>query len=121
MASRHDYESFYRREIAFRKELGYPPFNHFINLTVLSRQEKKSRLVAEHIAAKLRPHLEKGSEILGPAPPPISRARGRYRWQLTIKTGKVFPALNALDRVLPPLGRSRQIKIEVDVDPLSML
>ncbi len=121
MAARQDYESFYRQEIAFRKELGYPPFNHFINLTILSRQEKKSRLVAEHIAAQLRPHLAAGSEILGPAPPPISRVRGRYRWQLTVKAKKVVPALNALDQVLSPLGRSRQIKIEVDVDPLSML
>ena len=120
-AARQDYESFYKKEIAFREELGYPPFNHFINLTVLSRQEKKSRLVAEHIAKRLLVYLGEGSKILGPAPPPLSRIRGRYRWQLTIKTKKVVPALAALDRVLPALGRSRQIKVEVDVDPFSML
>jgi len=60
-------------------------------------------------------------EILGPAPPPINRIRGRYRWQLLLKTHGVVSTLQALRQVLPGLGKDRDVKIEVDVDPISML
>lgn len=120
-AARQDYEPFYEKEIAFRKELGYPPINHFISITVSSRNEEKSRRLTEYLGRKLESQLPAVAEILGPAPPPITRIRGSYRWQLVIKTKKVVPALAALEKVIPALGRVRDIKIEVDVDPISML
>ncbi|MEA1926685.1 MAG: primosomal protein N' [Candidatus Auribacterota bacterium] len=120
-AVRQDYLSFFNQEIALRAELGYPPINHFISLTVLSRNEDKSLRVCEHLARLLKPVMAPEDEILGPAPPPIPRIRGRYRWQLLLKTHGVVSTLNALRLVLPGLGKDRDVKIEVDVDPISML
>jgi len=120
-AVRHDYEAFFEQEIALRSELGYPPLNHFISLTVLSRNEDKSLRVCEHLARLLKPVMAPEDEILGPAPPPINRIRGRYRWQLLLKTHGVVSTLRALRQVLPGLGKDRDVKIEVDVDPISML
>jgi len=120
-AARQEYEPFYEKEIAFRKQLGYPPFNHFISVTVSCRNEEKSRRLAEYLGRKLLPELPAGAEILGPAPPPITRIRGSYRWQLLIKTKKVLPALAAMEKAGAGLGSSRDVKIEVDVDPISML
>ncbi len=120
-AVRHDYEAFFNQEIALRSELGYPPLNHFISLTVLSRNEDKSLRVCEHLARLLKSVMAPEDEIMGPAPPPINRIRGRYRWQLLLKTHGVVSTLRALSQVLPGLGKDRDVKIEVDVDPISML
>ena len=120
-AVRHDYGAFFDQEIGLRAELGYPPLNHFISLTVLSRNEDKSMRVCEHLARLLNPLMAPEDEILGPAPPPINRIRGRYRWQLLLKTHGVVSTLQALRQVLPGLGKDRDVKIEVDVDPISML
>lgn len=120
-AVRHDYTAFFDQEISLRAELGYPPINHFISLTVLSRNENKSLRVCQLLADLLRPHLTGTDEILGPAPPPINRIRGKYRWQLLLKSHGVISILQALRQVLPNLGFDRDVKIEVDVDPISML
>lgn len=120
-AVHQEYGPFFEKEMRAREELGYPPTNHFISLTVLSRNEDKSLRVCEHLARLLRPHLTGGDEILGPAPPSINRIRGRYRWQLLLKTHGVVSTLRALNHVLPGLGKDRDVKIEVDVDPISML
>ena len=105
----------------FREELGYPPVNHFVTLTVLSRNEEKSLRVAEHLARRLEPELQDGDELLGPAPPPITRLRGRYRYQLLVKTTGVVSTIRALRKVFPEAGRERNLRVEVDVDPISML
>jgi len=120
-AVRHDYEAFFDQEIDLRSELGYPPLNHFISLTVLSRNEDKSLRVCEHLARLLKSVMAPEDEIMGPAPPPINRIRGRYRWQLLLKTHGVVSTLRALRQILPGLGKDRDVKIEVDVDPISML
>ena len=50
-----------------------------------------------------------GAEVLGPAPPPIARRRGRHRWALLLRAPD--PA-EALREVEVPSGWS------IDVDPL---
>ncbi len=120
-AVRQEYGSFFEKEMRFREELGYPPLNHFVSLTVLSRNEEKSLRVAEHLARRLEPELEAGDELLGPAPPPINRLRGRYRHQILIRTKGVISTIRALRKVLSGVPRDRDLKVEVDVDPISML
>jgi len=120
-AVRQDYRDFFAQEMRLREELGYPPVNHFVTVTVLSRNEEKSLRVAEHLARKLGPELEAGDELLGPAPPPIARLRGRYRHQVLIKTRGVISTIRALRKVFPDPARDRDLKVEVDVDPISML
>ncbi len=120
-AVRQEYGNFFKKEMSFREELGYPPLNHFVTLTVFSRNEEKSLRVAEYLARRLQPILEEGDELLGPAPPPINRLRGYYRQQILIKTSGVISTLRAFRKVLTETGRDRDLRVEVDVDPISML
>jgi primosomal protein N' (replication factor Y) len=41
-----DYDSFVKAEMAIRKELDYPPYEHFINIVFRSRNSQKAELVA---------------------------------------------------------------------------
>ena len=118
----HDYPSFFATETAFRRELGYPPFQHLVHLRLDGTDEDKVARGARDLARALRRERTAAAlEILGPAPAPIARLRNRYRWQILLK-GKSRPALLALARravALAPKGRAT--RIHVDVDPYNML
>ncbi len=84
LAAAQDYRAFYEHEIALREGLGYPPFAKVIFLTVEHSTEAKA---SEH-ADRLKERLQalKIAEILGPARALPYRVRGRFRWQLVLKT-----------------------------------
>ncbi len=113
-AARHDYRAFYRKEIAFRKELSYPPFCRLILVRLVGGNRETVKEASEVLARDLE-----GSdfEVLGPAPAPLEQIRGRWRWHLLLKGTKYTPMREAL-RGLPSF---KKVKVEVDVDPLSML
>ena len=118
----HDYPSFFATETAFRRELGYPPFQHLVHLRLDGTDEDKVARGARDLAQALRRERTRAPlEILGPAPAPIARLRNRYRWQILLK-GKSRPALLALARRAVALApRGRATRIHVDVDPYNML
>jgi primosomal protein N' (replication factor Y) len=106
-AKDHDYQEFYREEIEYRRALRYPPFASLISLIVSSPDNKRAQQHAEVIVKKLN-----SGEVLGPVPAPIPRLRGRYRWQILIKSGNI-PDI--------ALEASSGVKVEVDVDPVDLL
>ncbi len=122
MAARHqDYESFYRKEFPFRKELGYPPAKRFILVTLRGRNERSVAWIIKHFAKVLSEASPPGMKILGPAPAPIARAKGYYRWQLICK-GENIPKMNdVLRETIGRLKLGKKVQIIVDADPFSML
>ncbi|MDI3280143.1 MAG: primosomal protein N' [Bacillota bacterium] len=125
----HDYRAFYRQEIAFRRQAGYPPFSFLIALVVNGPQEEMVRRAAEALGVCLRQLKEQegqaaGSTVLGPVPAPLFRLRGRYRWQILVRGEQPEPvqALTAegLARWSQEWGRE-PLRVAVDVDPVSLL
>lgn len=118
-AQNHDYKAFYEEEIGFRKALQYPPFSRIINLRLSSI--KKEMLIEEaknlaKLAKRLCARHNNIAEIIGPAESPLSKIRGRFRWQMLIK-GKDINALHQIARELINKNTNSQIKITADVDP----
>jgi len=108
-AAELNYLKFYREELQFREELGYPPFSQLIQLAV----EDYSAARAEERAGRLRDVLSDGFEVLGPARG--MRHRGRHRWQLLLKGKDGERMRAAVKEALKEIGREG---IRVDVDPL---
>ncbi len=79
-----NYEKFYRREIEYRKHLRYPPFSYFVRILALHEDEKAAYRAVRFIAEQLKGFFSSG-DILGPAPAPLRRIRGRYRYHIIIK------------------------------------
>lgn len=111
-----DYEEFYRGELEARRELSYPPFSFLVNIIFSSKEEA----LASEKAVQLSQVLSKlSAEVLGPAPAPLERLRGFYRWHLTIK----FPSEEVLNEHRKTLStslaalESSACRIIVDVDP----
>ena len=88
-AAGHDFSGFYRQEINYRRELGYPPFLKLVRLEVRDRDEKTAESKARTYAAALQGWIKnegyRSTRIVGPTPPYFAKLRGEYRWQLLIK------------------------------------
>jgi primosomal protein N' (replication factor Y) len=72
-AMRHDLAAFYRHELKFRGELGYPPFRRLAVITVTARDAPDLRDRADAIAAALRADRELTVY------PPVADRRDRAR------------------------------------------
>lgn len=117
-AKNHDYHSFYEKEISFRKELNLPPFCHMVRLMLRGRKEEKVLKVSHALRERLlKGDRSKKVEVVGPAPAPVSRMKGMYRWNLFLKADKVEDVVSLLKKVLGNRRREGGIIITVDVDP----
>ncbi len=125
-AARHDYVGFMLGELERRRALGYPPFGRLIALRLDGTDGARVEERAHALARLLRERagavgLSEGA-VLGPAPPPVARLRGRHRWQVLLRAAAV-PALRALARAAraeaAALDRAR-VRLVIDVDPYSM-
>jgi len=114
-AVNHDYQTFYEKEIEYRKMLGYPPFAELAVLTVQHTSEAGGLQVAHALRKKLESARDSagitGIGFIGPAPAFVPRRRGKYRWQVTVKGKDVVDFLSRAD---VPVG------VAVDVDPLGL-
>jgi primosomal protein N' (replication factor Y) len=61
--------------------------------------------------------------ILGPVPSPVAKLRGRYRWQILVKSLERKTGIEAVRTTVKNMERThhrRSIKFDVDVDPIEM-
>jgi primosomal protein N' (replication factor Y) len=115
----HDYETFYAQELAHRAALGFPPLGHLASVLVSAPQESDAVAGAAQLAAAIR--ASSACELLGPAPAPLPRLRGRHRQQLLIK-GDRSAVRDAARAALAAGARLREgVQAAVDVRPWSML
>jgi primosomal protein N' (replication factor Y) len=124
---RANFAEFSTAELIERKLLNYPPFHRVAMFRIQGQDLIKTKTAAKKLAERAR-HLQTRSQnytqvsILGPAPAPLAKLRGRYRFQLMVK-GPTAPILNGfLSQILSdekwlPTGT----KVQVDVDPCQML
>ncbi len=134
----HDFEGFYREEIRHRESLGYPPFGLLTRIVVHGEDEAETREAAERLAeaarAELAPHPPAqsgtptrpgpapGLEILGPAPAPIARLRGRFRFMLLLKGSDAALLRRVTERLLEAThALPRSVQFALDARPFNML
>ena len=132
-AARHDFTRFAAQEQRYRKQLGYPPFTRLINVRFEGRDEQQVEATASLFLQKIEQTRQaeefafskaSGLQILGPAPAPIERIKGRARWQLLVKSPDrpllhtlIGKAHDAFVQAKPP----RTVRTIIDVDPYSVV
>lgn len=83
-AVNNDWPTFYRSQLTEREAFGFPPFYHFLKLTI-SRSTSQSAVRA---AEQLIEHIKTARyrvQIVGPSPAFHEKQGGKYHWQLLIK------------------------------------
>ncbi|MCG0276935.1 MAG: primosomal protein N' [Thermanaeromonas sp.] len=119
LASRQDYEGFYRLEIASRQALRYPPFVKLARLGLAGPYEGEVISAAFSLARVLK-EIGSSVEILGPAPAAIPKVKGEYRWQLTLKAPGWHLLKEALEKALERYCCPPGIKLIKEIGPVNL-
>ena len=124
-AARQDYTAFYREELAFRRDMGYPPFSFLARLLVSGPVEEDVIETAHQVTGQVQlgahtDALQDELSILGPSPAPLSFVRNRYRWHTLLK-GEEAVIRQVLDRLVAEFPATSDCSISVDVAPSSLL
>jgi primosomal protein N' (replication factor Y) len=114
-ASKHDYASFYEREINYRRQLRNPPFSRLACLVYSHTNDAQCQRQAEGMKHLLTQEMDAQGiaiELIGPAPAFIHRLRGKFRWQLILRGSDLSEFLSPITL---PQGWT------VDIDPLGLV
>jgi primosomal protein N' (replication factor Y) len=115
-ASHHDYESFYRQEMAYRRDQMYPPFRRLARIVFQDQTPNRVENEARRAATLLEKRISDGqftaSEIIGPTPCFFGKRNDVYRWHLILRSPDPREVLAGIEI---PDGWT------VDIDPVDML
>ncbi len=118
-----DYQGFYEREIALREKYRYPPFVKLALVRLSFPQDWEGG--ADCLAAMGKVLREAGRElkvtVLGPAPAPLSRLRGRKRYHCLLKAPDWQSLRSLFFKAARENPAPRQVRLELDLDPVNML
>ncbi len=129
MARTQAFAPFFERETEERKGLGlgYPPFTRLVSIIIRGRDEQQ----VMKSAVRLADFLDRGAEqmadpapeVLGPAPAPLERIKGVYRWQVLVRGrgGSARALVAAALEQEKVLSLPSTVQLAVDVDPMDLL
>ena len=119
-AAEHDYGSFFEEEIELRKELSYPPFNHVMLIHFRGTDAEQVLLTAKKLMEKIRPSIAPDTKVTEPAPAPVERIAGKYRFIALFMGTKLAGLRRAVKRAIYA-EKHAGVDIYVDMDALSFL
>ena len=118
-----DFAALWAAERELRRAQELPPFARAVLAMVSSPEAQAAEQGALDLGRLLRAARVPGMAVHGPAPSPLYRVRGRYRWHVLV-TGR---NVGALHRGVAQAGRQlrtspagRAIRLDLDIDPASV-
>lgn len=120
-----DFEGFCEEELKWRKALAYPPYTRMAAIRIEGTDPQRTADAARRLGDEMArglPPASQGVRLLGPAPSPIARIKGKTRWQLLLKGpthASLAGPLNRAEVCLAELPSS--VRVVIDVDPGAML
>ena len=124
-ALNHDYETFVRGELKIRQRIGFPPFRRLARVVLAHTREDTARHEAGVAADRIREAIGKlgleYADVLGPSPCALSRLRGKYRYDLLIRTLNA----TAMRQLVAHMEETHVLRTKaestiIDVDPVSL-
>lgn len=128
-ATKHDYEAFYREELAIRETSQFPPFTLLMRVVFTNEDEKgadfdsQRALDAMEMYFDLHPDMREQAVLMELTPAPHARLNARYRRQLVLKVWpephgrEIEDALAEIVSKPQPHGSA----VALEVDPVSMI
>jgi primosomal protein N' (replication factor Y) (superfamily II helicase) len=121
-ARRMDFEGFCDQELAFRKELFYPPFSHLACITLRGKDEGRVEQTTDQLFQTLESCVASNVMLSPPVPAPISRVRGEYRWQILLRAEKTGDIVRPLRRAVSAIKKwPKGVRCTIDIDASSLL
>lgn len=116
-----DVKSFFEAELKERERLYYPPFGRLIRILARSEDPKEVRNGIFRLTRELSVVDKTGDKyrLLGPAPCPLAKLRGEYRWHLLVKTKRLKTSMTIAKRLISSYGD--KVTYKLVVDPMDLL
>jgi primosomal protein N' (replication factor Y) len=121
-AARHDWLGFAKDELERRRAQLLPPFSRLCAMLLQGNVESRVRGAAERVAERARAMSQSGTrfDVLGPAPAPLSRLRGKHRYQVLLRAQEHAPIREAA-RSLLARHDVEGVELVADIDPIALL
>ena len=122
-AAAHSVSQFAAAELPLRSPPNppYPPHTGLVRFVVATGDHARTAELAERVAAWLRrastERLDGALTVLGPAPCPLMRLKGKWRWHVLVKAAEP----RVLGRVVRAWRAKAHRAVTVDRDPVSLL
>jgi primosomal protein N' (replication factor Y) len=107
------YETFLQDERPFRQEL-YPPYKKLMKIVTTSNRYERAQTLADTIHRSIKDYQE--IEVVGFGEAPIGKLKGKYRYNILLRSDKATPLLKAA-KIANQLAQHKDI--EIDIDPVS--
>ena len=123
-ATEHDYVAFAEFELRQRRDFFYPPISRLVRVVTRGDQKLRAHLVADELVARIRAQAETEQfalRLIGPAPAPIEKLRGKFRFHFLIQFDPELHPQPMLQRALEHFPFDGEVQWTIDVDPLDML
>lgn len=123
-ATKHDFVGFATEELTKREQFGYPPFGYLARVIMRGPDLQETEGFAESFVGKLQANRQlQGIDcrILGPAPPPLAKLRGKYRFHAMLMTSDPEPLNRLLVRTVADIKPPKDVQYVIDIDPMDTL
>ena len=124
MASRQDYEGFYREEMRYRSLMGYPPAAELLAVLASGGDEAALERAVQYLKAFAGRADKSGQvQMIGPASPGVGKVKDVYRRVLYLKCEdyEVLTALkNHMEQYIEMNSGFRGMRIQFDFNPMNI-
>src|SRR5213083_1625181 len=120
-ARHHDFAGYFQQELEFRERCDFPPFKHAILITVHSAHRERGKFSAETLRRKLREALPEEFMVAEPAPAPLEKLQGQFRFHILIRGEAIMRLSRLVHETLDKLPFPEDVTVTVDVDPYQLL
>ncbi|HXY35255.1 MAG TPA: primosomal protein N', partial [Planctomycetaceae bacterium] len=123
LAAKHDFATFMKQEWGHRKSLLAPPARQFTRIIIRGEREDDVREEARHIARLCTESAASHQfdvRLLGPAPAPVSRIKGQYRFHVLLAAPPGDAVRTVWREVASQLSARDDVEWTIDVDPINL-
>ena len=112
-----NFDRFYKKEIALRKESGFPPFKHLVAVMVRGPKEEVALEQADLFYKELCNNNKiKGMEVSEPQPDITPKMRGKYRFMIICKGKSPVKIVFLVRKILINFKKKSGVIITINVD-----
>jgi len=118
-----DYDSLWKTESELRRCQGLPPFARAVQAVLSSPTASAAEQAAAELCRLLHAEGIPADALSGPAPVPLYRVRGRYRWHLLVRgreVSRLHRQVRNAARALRSAAACRGVRLDLDVDPVTL-
>ena len=118
----NDFKGLYAKQMATRRQFGYPPFYRIVMIRLKHKDFQKLNPAATELASLLRPIFKQ--DLLGPEYPIVSRIKNLYIKQMMVKFNREHNAQQVKElimkqvRLFQQLPDYKSVIVQIDVDPM---